>query len=232
MYNEQVRKLAIDLLTQQTDRDKQRKVGASQISDPCSKHLAAALVSEPEGTSKYWLGAKLGTATHLLLEGYVESSDFPEVSDAVIEEKITLGELPDYGTISSKPDLVLPSQKHLIDWKTSTRAKSNKLQSYIDNPSAGNAEAEYTMRKYMAQTQLYAWGVNNAGTPIENISLVFINRDGSSERDVWSHTFEYNQEFAVSLWTRLERIWAELEAGKSPGEFAGDPSCFKCKVGL
>lgn len=234
MRNPQVEEFAVKLFLQESDRDRQRKVGASQISDPCTRHLARALVNDSDGQSKYWLGAKLGTATHMFLEDCIEKAtlvDFPEVEGAIVEKKITLGELDGYGTINSKPDLVLPKEKHLIDWKTSKRDKSRKLQNYLEDPANGHPESDYTISKYMAQTQLYAWGMNKEGVEVENISLVFINRDGTSSNDVWAHTFEYNEEFAVAVWDRLVSLWAELQAGKTPDEFEGNPNCFKCKVG-
>lgn len=235
MQNFQVRELALTLLTLESDRDRQRKVGASQISDPCTYHLASALVNTGDERSKYWLGAKIGTATHMLLEDAIEKVDtnvIPELEGAMVEQKIVLGELPEYGVISSKPDLAMPAENHLIDWKTSTRKKSTKLQKYLDGASFSDAESEYTMMKYMAQTQLYAWGLNKAGTQIDNISLVFVNRDGTMESDVWSHTFQYDEGLASALWVRLEKLWDAIQSGAELDDFDRHPECFRCKVGI
>lgn len=235
MQNLQVRDLALSLLTMESNRDKQKKVGASQISDPCTYHLATSLVNSSEQRSKYWLGAKIGTAVHMLLEDAIENADtnlIPEVAGAIVEQKIVLGELPDYGVISSKPDLVLPGQKHLIDWKTSSRKKSAKLQKYVDGITPNDAESEYTMMKYTAQTQLYAWGMNRSGVEVESVSLVFVNRDGTMESDVWSHTFAYDESFATSLWSRLEALWSAIQSGADLKDFDRHSECFRCKVGI
>lgn len=225
-----MKELSIGLLQNETDRDRQRKVGASQISNPCTKHLAMDLAGIKQQPSKYWLGGKIGTAVHNLIEAYIEENrDVPELSDAVVEQKITLGELDGYGVISSKPDLVLPAQKHLVDWKTSTRTKTKKIQKWIDGESKDSGTT-YTMQKYIAQTQLYAWGLTQAGTEIETISLVFINRDGTNEVDVVEYTFEYDESMALALWDRLVVLWDELKNGSHPESYAGNPDCFNCAI--
>jgi hypothetical protein len=234
MHNIEVKELALKLLTMESDRDRQKKVGASQISDPCTYHLATALKNQEEQRSKYWLGAKIGTAVHMLLEDAIDKADtsvIPQLEGAVVEQKIVLGELPDYGTVSSKPDLVLPTENHLIDWKTSSRKKSAKLQKFVDGIT-NDADSEYTMMKYMAQAQLYAWGMNNAGSKIDTLSLVFINRDGTMESDVWVHTFSYEEDLAIALWSRLESLWNALQAGAEFDDFDRHPECFRCKVGI
>lgn len=236
MKDWQVKELAINLLTQQSERDKQRKVGASQISDPCTYHLAKALITTGDVPSKYWLGAKVGTAIHMLLEDAVEKADLtamPELEGAQVEQKILLGELDGYGTISSKPDLMLVKENHLIDWKTSTRDKSKKMQRYLDDPSIPTLkDVGYTIQKYVAQVQLYAWGLAKAGTPADNCSLVFINRDGTMESDVWTYTFEYSEELAEQVWARLENLWMSVKAGVDLEQLDRNDSCFKCAIGI
>lgn len=230
-----VKELAVGLLKQQTERDKQRKIGASQISEPCTYHLARSLTTFGDTPTKYWLGGVIGTAVHGLLEEREANpnlTEFPELEGCIIEEKIYLGELEDYGTINSKPDLVLTKGNHLIDWKTSTRDKSRKLQRVIDNPEAKDSGSIYTLKKYTAQAQLYAWGLNNSGKNIDGISLVFINRDGTTEADVWDYTFEYSEEYALAVWQRLENVWAEIQAHAGLDSFERDADCFKCTMGI
>lgn len=235
MFDSQVKDLAVALLTQESERDKQRKVGASQISDPCTYHLARALITSGEAPMKYWLGGKIGTAVHMFLEDAVERADItqlPQVEGAIVEQKITLGELPEYGTINSKPDLVLPKEKHLIDWKTSRRDKMRKMQRYLDDPENGKQDVAYTLQKYVAQVQLYAWGLNNSGIEVETCSLVFINRDGTMESDVWTYTFDYSEELAVSVWDRLVNLWSQIREGVDLETLDRNGSCFKCAIGL
>lgn len=239
LSNTQVHDLAIRLLKLETDRDKQKKVGASQISDPCTYHLARALVNAPEVPAKYWLGAKIGTAVHMLLEDSIEKADikdFPELEGCVVEEKIDLGELPGYGLVNSKPDLMLIKHDHLIDWKTSSRDKMRKMSRVLlaieNGEEIKDTASYYTLQKYMAQTQLYAMGLIASGKPVEGISLAFINRDGTTENDVWTHTFEYSEEFAKAVWNRLEVLWGKIQSGVDIETLTRNENCFKCSIGI
>ena len=231
LTNTEVMDMTLKLFKQESDRDKQRKVGASQISDPCTKHLAKALLQEAEPEQKYWMGAKIGTAIHSFLESAIDSSNDSVVSDAIVERKIVLGEVAGYGTVSSKPDLVLPSSNHLVDWKTSSRTKVKKLKDLVDGIKH-DAGAEYTLKKYIGQTQLYAWGMNQADIKVDGISLVFINREGTYENDIWVHTYEYDESIAVALWNRLIRLWDELKNGAHPDNYPVNPDCYKCSIGI
>lgn len=227
-----IKEIALGLFKQESDRDKQKLIGASDFSDPCEYHVAKKLMGIRSGEFKYWMGAKLGTATHEFLEKRIETVDlkeFPEFKGARVEQKIYLGTLEGYGIINSKPDLVLVEGSHLIDWKTSKRDKSKKLQNVIAGLSE-DAGSKYTLRKYYAQAQIYAWGLNGEGTPIDGCSLVFVNRDGTHDPDVWTWTFPYDQDFAQQMWDRLVRIWGEVQSGKDIEDFTREDECFDCKV--
>jgi hypothetical protein len=231
-----IRELALGLFKQESARDKQKKIGASDFSDPCEYHIAKKLLGLPSGEFKYWMGAKVGTAIHEFLEKRIESVDleeFPEFTGALVEQSILLGELEGYGTIKSKPDLALVEGKHLVDWKTSKREKSRQLQSAVYGEAKETkvyAESMYTLKRYFAQAQIYAWGLNKQGTEIDACSLVFINRDGTYDPDVWTWTFPYDEKFAESMWARLSRIWGDLQAEKPLEDFPKEEYCFDCKV--
>jgi hypothetical protein len=231
LTNTDVKQLTIDLFKQRSDRDKQHKVGASNISNPCTKHLAHDLVGTPEAEFKYWMGGKIGTAIHSFLEAAIESSDDSLLDGAIVEQKIILGEIAGYGVVSSKPDLVLPNSNHLIDWKTTSRAKVKKLQNLVDGVK-DDAESLYTLQKYVGQAQLYAWGLNNSGIKIDRLTLVFINRDGTYENDIWTYTFAYDEDVAIALWDRVNALWLELQNGEHPDNYPDDPHCFKCSIGI
>ena len=231
LTNAEVKQLTLDLFLQKSDRDKQYKVGASNISNPCTKHLAHDLLGSPEPEQKYWMGAKIGTAIHSFLESAIDSSTDDLLTDAIVEKKIELGSLDGYGDISSKPDLVLPSARHLIDWKTSSRAKVKKLQNLTDGLKDDPASA-FTLKKYIGQTQLYAWGMNKAGIPIDKATLVFINRDGTYENDIWTYSVDYNEDIALALWNRLSNLWNELQNGTHPDSYLPTEHCYKCAVGI
>lgn len=227
-----VKEIAVALLRQQSDRDKQKLIGASDFSDPCSYHLAKKLLRVDDDVQKYWLGAKIGTGVHTVLENAIENADFaelPELEGALVERKITLGELAGYGVIKSKPDLAMVKGNHLVDWKTTLRPKSRKMQRVLFE-DADLPDMQYTLEKYYAQTQIYAWGLNAEGIEIDGISVAFVNRDGTTEDDVWTWTFDYKPDYAQKAWDRLVTIWEGLSMGFEPDKFDRHPECFKCKV--
>lgn len=216
--------LVTDLLNSDTERDKQRLVGASQIGNPCDFCLGNALLAKGQRESPFWLGARIGTAIHEALErGASEHIDTPRegkfnsLKGARLEEKIILGTIPGYGTIKSKPDLVLTEHDHLVDYKTTTKAKLAKMKATGDVPI-----------QYKYQQQLYAWGLNNDGIKISRISLVFIARDGSGPNDVWVHSFDYDEVLARNAWHRLESMWDYLQNGGTPEDLDSHEDCWYC----
>lgn len=218
--------LAVSLLTAKTERDHQKLIGPSQIPDPCARHVASALLGSEPAPQKYWLGAVIGTAIHGLLEQRMEGRE-----EFIVEKKVFINTLEGYGDIHGKADLVIPEKKLLIDWKTTSRKKIRELQNFVHQVGrATDAHSEYTIRKYYGQVQLYMYGLNKAGIPIENAELCFVSRDGTSENDIWSFPIEYSEEFAVKVWDRLESIWVRLQNGEAPSQFDSDPECFSCKM--
>lgn len=224
--SEYSKELAVALLTAKTERDGQKLIGPSQIPDPCERHVATALLGAEPAPQKYWLGAVIGTAVHGLLENRMVGRD-----DFIIEQKVFINTLEGYGDIHGKADLVIPSEKLLIDWKTTTRKKIRELQNFVHGIArATDPHSQYTVRKYYGQVQLYMYGLNKAGIAIDKAELCFVSRDGTSENDIWSLPVEYSEEFALKVWDRLANIWSRLQAGETPTDFNTDPECFSCKM--
>lgn len=139
----EIRHTAITLLTQQTERDKQRRVGASDLSDACDYCLAVKLlggVRESALGRKTWLGRVQGTATHNLFESRIDGLTEDQrrmiagLVGAVGEQHVWFGELGTYGRVGGSIDLLLDGQ--IVDWKGSTRKKSALMQDYLQ--SLGN----------------------------------------------------------------------------------------------
>jgi hypothetical protein len=225
LQDSEVKRLILDLLKTPSERDRQVKVGASQISNPCDYCLARALNGGPSAPNRWWLGARIGTAIHAALEAEAEkhidrprSYHFDALAGALIEQKITLGYLEGYGYVTSKPDLALVKHQHLIDHKTSTKAKIAKYK--LDGvPTA-----------YIYQTQLYAWGLNQAGIPIERISLNFIARDGTTDDDIWIWSVDYDESLALRAWNRLLGIWDFVKNDGDVSTLQSHEDCFSCNI--
>jgi len=168
------------------------------------------------------LGAKIGTAIHAELEQEEKKhvaagrGKFKALRGALIEQSMELGTIEGYGTVRLKPDLVLVSERHLVDHKTTSKTK---LSHY---------KLDGIPYQYVVQQNLYAWGLNKNGIPIERISLSFINREGTSDSDINVFSFDYNEQIAVDAWARLTKMWDDLQNGLDPDTLASDPGCFEC----
>lgn len=131
----EIRDLAIDTLTQRTARDAQRRIGASDLSDPCDFCLAAKLLGQSRETAlsnKTWLGRTMGTAVHGLLEQRLsESNTIANTDGAEVETHVWFADLGSYGKVGGSIDLSLPEQ--LVDWKGSTRKKTALMQDYLQS---------------------------------------------------------------------------------------------------
>lgn len=219
----QVKWLVLDLLKNKSKRDKQTKIGASEIGDPCDYCVANRLLGRKKKDNEYWLGAKLGTSMHNELEREAEKFltgtpdyRFVYLKNARLEQTIELGHIEGYGTVKSKPDVVLVEQEHLLDYKSTLKKKVAKYK--LDG----------VPMQYVYQQQLYAWGLNKAGIKITRISLVFVNRDGSGDNDVWIYSFDYDESLALKAWDRLQLLWKWLEAGHDVETLQSDPGCYYC----
>jgi hypothetical protein len=82
--------------------------------------------------------------------------------------------------------------------------------------------------QYIYQGQLYARGLEDAGYTVEKISFVFINRDGTNERDVRIFTYDYDRAMADEAWDRTVAAWNWLENGNDPETLPSDPNCYNC----
>lgn len=243
------RDYAVGLLLAESERDRQVKIGASNMSNTCARCLARDLAGDREGSNtRAFLGGRLGTGTHLLMEWLQE--ELVQQGKVVLEEKIHLGHLEGYGDVNSKPDCVHLEEHVLIDWKTSQRQKAKAMQQFLNYPVASPlsdkeklAAGASKVKSYIAQTQLYADALIKLGTRIDDISLVFINRDGTGwfdhpdfedyynpnkQRDVWEIQVKPDAAYAASLWTRTQTIYDGLQGGATPNDFAREEYCHRC----
>lgn len=221
------------LLSVKSERDQQRTIGASSFGSPCDYCVANDLIGV-EGSEEYRLATSLGTATHEHLER-LEAEHLP---GAIIEQKITLGTLEDYGTINSKPDLVLPAEDNkwwLIDHKSSQLKKVKEYRKAYHTEEAEHefatlTAARFTMKKYLGQLTSYARGLRLAGYDVERMTLVFIPRDGKKLSDIEAFDFWYDEDYADLIWTRLEALWDFIRGGGDVTELESAPGCFPCEM--
>lgn len=208
----EIRHMAIQLLTSQTDRDKQTRIGASNLSNGCDRCLAANFLGdqrETPRTAKTWMGRVLGTAFHAVLEDRVGARMKRQIQDdidrfikrypgAEAERHVFFCEIVGYGSVGGTIDLDLVD--HIVDWKGSTRKKLCTLIDYLEisqgkEPIFGRTHKDIKLseREYAAEMEKMQFKVAGYygqqtlymhGSGRERASLVFLNRDGTGYFDV------------------------------------------------
>lgn len=205
---EEIRHLAISLLTAPTARDKQARIGASDMANGCDFHLAEAIQGRPVQQSdlskRTWMGATLGTATHSILEDRVQElrSQFAALDGAETEKHVIFTNLEGYGPVGGSIDLLLktPTGGQIVDWKGSTRKKSCIMQDYL--ALAQGLEAPYgrSHKDIKLSEKVYAEEIEKFGYKVtayygqqnlymhsgaaNSAALVFFNRDGVGFFDI------------------------------------------------
>ena len=228
-----LREILLGMLKQETARDKQRLIGPSNLGNPCDFCVAQDLLNgtlpeddlEPEERI-YWLGAVLGTATHMLLESRAPEGTEPET-------RVTVGTLDGYGTVTGSSDLYVPKKRLVVDYKTTTREKLKNLKlAFTTKASAYDPEpllrARFTAKKYIGQIMTYGKGCENQGWPVDTVGFGFICRDGLTDNDVWAHEMAYDPAYAEQVWRRVSSIWSALQSGRKLDSFLSKTGCYSC----
>jgi len=160
--DEEIRHMAIQLLKAKTSRDKQRRIGASNLSNGCDFCLASNFLGDDRATpitDRAWMGKTWGTAQHNIFEQRVsEAVDYSNMDPAAIavaremaefmfglfpdakaETHVFFADIAGYGQVGGTIDLLLEDQ--IVDWKSTLRKKLAVFIDYVEI-SRGN-EAPY-----------------------------------------------------------------------------------------
>lgn len=217
------------VLRSPSDRDKQRKIGPSDMGNMCDYCLADALTrTAPTLIGTYWLGARIGTAVHLDLEQQAEH--IPGVEP---ESKVIVGELDGYGTVKGTSDGYWTEQARILDYKTTTRDKLVWIKRAHETEETEYdvnllTEARRKVMSYIVQTHVYAKAKIDAGHPVKDISIVYLCRDGKVDSDIWSFEMDYQPGIAEAAWDRVESIWKDTQSGRGLDTFDSDDYCYSC----
>lgn len=214
------------LLKERSERDKQVKVGASNLSSLCGRCLALDLAGVRRNTSnRWWLGARVGTAIHAALEEKAQQD-----KGVLSEQRLTIGTIPGYGEVKSTLDLYRIKEREVVDFKTTTRDKNAALRrALFEEPDEFDTDsvqsARFKVEGYWNQIHLYAMGLDK---PVETCTIVFINRDGKEDKDIWDASIPYDPSRAEAVWGRALTIWAWLQGGGDPATVEAHPYCWAC----
>lgn len=213
----------VELLTRPRERDQQVKVGASNLSNPCTYCLAQDMLGVPQAPNRYSMGALIGKAIHNEID---HSNTDP---DTLGEQKVILGEIPGYGVVKSTSDLYHVPSRTVVDWKTTVKEKLKYLKrAVVEEPDdlepTKVKEARFKVNAYINQTLLYGRDFPD----VARCAIVFICRDGSTEDDIWEYSFDFNKERSDRVWDRGVRLWAWLTEGGDPETLPQHPHCYAC----
>lgn len=219
-------------LTKPSERDKQRKVGPSELGDLCERCLAEKLLGIHQDEKNYPFAPMIGTAFHLYLETVIDLKDYLK------ETKVTVGTIDGYGDISGTCDGFDVATGHVVDYKVLSKKKIKAFSSatffneqrepefYSDSMTEGQ------LKKYYYQMMLYGLGLENAGYEVNHTSLVLFPRDCTVESVMAaSHElcFKYNRDAALAVLERANQIfkWA-INNWNILEELDSHPGCYYC----
>lgn len=218
-----------NILRRPTERDKQRLVGASNMSNPCTRCLADDIAGNYREQGLYDMGAVLGTAIH----DYLDKRNNDE--NAVKEAKVLLGPIQGYGDITSRTDLYRKDAKQILDFKTTSRDKMATYRRIIENGSEDGFDSETmekartTLTQYVHQAMLYAYGAEEAGAEVKSVAIVFVCRDGQIiDRDIWGFEMPYDRHIAENTFDRTMNLYNWLQAGNDVNQLESHPDCYYC----
>ena len=166
------RELLIELLTAPTARDKQQRIGASNICNGCDYCLSSNLLGDMRNSpmlDRVWGGRVMGTAFHGLAQERMQEALDPKTQgpladigkrhpDALVEHRMTLGSLGTYGDVRSTADLVIPSEFQAFDYKGTTIQKLCILIDFMEKKAGreplygrGHAKVKLSEKEYASE---------------------------------------------------------------------------------
>lgn len=186
-------------------RSLQKRIGPSELGADCIHCLAAKLAGWAKTQDRAWLPA-IGTGVHLLLEEMFTRFERENRTGSprfLIEQRVTVGDIG--GTpITGSTDLVDLWAGMTVDWKC---VGPSSLRKYKTGPSA----------TYRAQAHLYAKGWRAAGHDIGTVAICFLPRNSPNMRDgFWWHE-PYDEQLALDVLARANRLHATLTALQAVG---------------
>lgn len=196
-----------------TARDKQSKVGPSDLGNPCPRCLARSMLSPERGVEtigSFSLFPWIGTAGHF----YLQHTVFQEPNVYLHEQKLFIGTIPDYGDIKGTADLI-EIDEAVWDWKF---VGLKKIKQYRLSGSP---------KGYRYQRQLYGLGCENAGRPVKTVGNVYIPRDSGNANDIWIDEEEYDREVGERALARADDVYHEALV-KGWDALPSDPDCYVC----
>lgn len=173
-----------------TARSRQKRIGPSEMGEPCDRRLGYRLAEIPEVNDRFdpW-AAIVGTAIHTWLEDAMGAWIHDHKSRSwLTETPVTLD-----GFIPGRSDLYNVDAACVIDHKGAGPSVMREVVRH--GPPA----------KYVVQVQLYGYGYEQLGHPVKKVALAFYPRAGWL-RDMYVWTADYDRDVALAALERVSRI--------------------------
>lgn len=224
--------------SQRSERDKQVKLGASEIGGCpyCVGHTMAQKLPDPpkKRDDDFGYAAWIGTMCHYWLEHnlVLRGNDGAEL-ETLREFKVTAGTIGDYGTLSGNLDLYVKAFRRTFDYKFPGKYSYDKVKLAIRKGQmaldAGKPLTKDMMpsSQYRYQQQMYAHGLIQLGYEVETCRIIFLPRHSNNLQDVLHWEEPYNPEMVEAAFNRAEQIWEVVKAGDL-AELESDPDCYTC----
>lgn len=223
---ESLRKLLIPVIREAIaaqPRTLQKRIGCSEIGNPCQHCLTAKLAGwEKFEPTEAWLPF-IGTAVHAQLETIFNGKG---MDSFLTETRVSAGRVGDTGLeVTGTSDLFHIPTGTVIDWKIVGR-------STLDEARRGNVKPTYRV-----QAHTYGKGFINAGYNVNHVAIAFLPRNEPTLTKAVFWTEQYNPQVVEAAYARLEHALNNLNVMSQLGTKARDEwistlpraeGCFDC----
>lgn len=183
-------------------RSLQTDIGISEVGTECARQLAyKAAGTLPVNLDADPMPSIIGTGFHLHMEKIFRGLD---PRRWLVETPVA------YRGIRGTADLFDRRRRLLIDWKSTSKSKINRLRK--DQPPM----------QAQVQIQIYAAAMAALGEQVDRCALAYVPRDGKLD-DLWVWSAVPDQKIADQWIDRLEGIHNNIAKGDTPAGAAPTP---------
>ncbi|MGW8333794.1 hypothetical protein ACWGLE_38535, partial [Streptomyces sp. NPDC055897] len=196
MLAERIAGLIVDT-AHNAPRSLQKRLGPSEVGDPCERRLTYKLLDWPRAAAASDPAASIiGTGFHTWMEEAFErrQTALPDGRPRYkIEERVTVHASPiEAAVIAGSTDLFDRATGTVWDWKLVGHSTQDDYRRKGPGP------------QYRIQAHLYGLGQENAGETVNRVAICFVARYHELRVHVW--TEPYNRQVALDGLARLDHI--------------------------
>lgn len=182
-------------------RSLQKRIGPSEVGDPCERKLSYKMLDWPEAAGESDpIASVLGTAFHAWMAEAFEgrNTQLPGGKPRYrVEERVTVREgYTEAATLAGSSDLYDRATGTVWDWKV------------VGISSLDEYRRKGPGDQYRKQAHLYGLGQENSGETPKRVAICFIGRYHELRVHVWTEA--YDRQVALEALARLDRIRQQL----------------------